>query len=84
MKRLRFLALLSLFLLLQFSYTDCFPEAAVRQKKIDRERKQKEKQARKAYELDLKKHHQNQSKETRAMMKQSRKKSKKFTPLKTK
>ncbi len=81
MKRLRFLALLCLTLLLPLSYTSCFPESAVRQKKIDRERKLKEKKARKSYEMDLKRHHKRQSKGTRTMMKDSRRKSKRVTPL---
>ncbi|MBN1198907.1 MAG: hypothetical protein JXA23_06125 [Bacteroidales bacterium] len=82
MKRLLLLALLSLAFLLPVSFTSCFPESAVRQKKIDRERKQKEKKARKQYEMDLKRHHKSQSKQTHAMMRESRKKSKKLTPLK--
>ena len=81
MKRLLFLSLLFLALLLPVSYTSCFPESAVRQKKIDRDRRLKEKQARKAYELDLKRHLNSQSKETRVMMKDSRRKSKRVTPL---
>ncbi|MFH1297056.1 MAG: hypothetical protein ABIJ04_07270 [Bacteroidota bacterium] len=82
MKRILFLALLCLTLLLPLSYTSCFPESAVRQKRIDRERKQKEKQARKAYEMDLKRHHKSQSKETRARMRESRRNARQITPLK--
>lgn len=82
MKRLLLLTLLSLAFLLPISFTSCFPESAVHQKRIDRERKQKEKKARKQYEMDLKRHHKSQSKQTRAMMRESRKKSKKLTPLK--
>lgn len=74
--------LLLLAFIIPVSFSACFPEAAVHQKRIDRERKQKEKEARKQYELDLKRHHKSQSKETKAMMKESRRKSKKMTPLK--
>lgn len=82
MKRNLLLALLFLALILPLSHTSCFPESAVRQKKIDRERRHNEKQAKKSYEADLKRHHKSQSKQTRTMMKDSRRKSKKVTPLK--
>ncbi|MFC2101600.1 hypothetical protein ACFLS7_01245 [Bacteroidota bacterium] len=80
MKRLLILALLSLAFLLPIGLTSCFPESAVRQKKINRERRHNEKQARKAYKMDLQRHHKSQSKRTKAMMKESRRKSKKVTP----
>ncbi|NQV03231.1 MAG: hypothetical protein HQ542_11335 [Bacteroidia bacterium] len=82
MKRPLFLALLCLSLILPLSFSSCFPESAVRQKKIDRNRKKQETKARKAYEMDLKRHHNSQSKETRSRMKDSRRKSKRVTPLK--
>ena len=82
MKRSLLLALFCFFLLAPLSFTSCFPESAVRQKRIDRERRKKEKEARKAYEMDLKKHHKSQTKETRARMRQTRKNAKRVTPLK--
>jgi 3-hydroxy-3-methylglutaryl CoA synthase len=45
----------------------------VHQRKIDREKKKRDKEAVKQYEQALKQHHKNQSPETRAMMKSSRK-----------
>jgi len=67
-------------ILLPLGYTSCSKEASVRQKQIDRSRKQQEKKARKAYKMDLKKHHKNQSRETRAMMRRSRRNSRKTLP----
>ncbi|MBE0646795.1 MAG: hypothetical protein IH596_03315 [Bacteroidales bacterium] len=80
MKRLLILAFLCLVFLVPVTLTSCFPESAVRQKKIDRERRHNENQARKSYEMDLKRHHKSQSKRTRSMMKDTRRKSKKVTP----
>jgi hypothetical protein len=57
-------------------------EAKVNQKKIDRDRAKKEKEAQKDYEKAVKRHMDNQSKETKAMMKKAKKDSKKNTPLK--
>jgi hypothetical protein len=59
-------------------------DAKVHQKKIDREREARQKEAQKEYNKALKAHHQRQSKETKAMMRQSRKDSKKNTPVKKK
>ncbi|TSA26171.1 MAG: hypothetical protein D4R67_08385 [Bacteroidetes bacterium] len=82
MKRSLLLALLCFFVVAPLNFTSCFPESAVHQKKIDHDRRIKEKEARKAYELDLKKHHKNQTKETRARMRQTKKNAKRVTPLK--
>ncbi len=82
MKQPLFFVLFCLSLLLPLSYTSCFPESAVRQKKIDRNRRLQEKKARKTYEMDLKRHHKSQSKETRARMRESRRNTKQVTPLK--
>ena len=57
-------------------------EAKVNQKKIDRNRAKKEKESRKEYEKAVKRHNDNQSKQTKAMMKKAKKDSKKNTPLK--
>ena len=57
-------------------------EAKVNQKKIDRDREKKEKEGQKQYEKAVKRHLDNQSKETKAMMKKAKKDSKKNTPLK--
>lgn len=56
-------------------------EAKVNQKKIDRERARQKKEAQKQFDQALKRHKQIQTKETRARMKQSKKESKKVTPL---
>ena len=55
-------------------------QARVKQKKIEREQKKREKGAQKEYRDALKRHHKNQSKETRAMMKKSKKNAKKSLP----
>jgi hypothetical protein len=59
-------------------------DAGAGQKKIDREKQKRQKEAQKDYNKALKEHHQRQSKETKSMMRQSRKDSKKNTPLKKK
>lgn len=56
-------------------------QARVNQRKIEREKKQKERLAQKEYKAVLKRHHQRQSKETKAMMKNSRKQAKKTIPV---
>jgi len=77
-----FLLFLLFVLIFPMGHTSCSTETSIRQKQIDRNRKKKEKEARKAYKMDLKRHHKNQSKETRIMMRRSRKNSRKNTPLK--
>jgi hypothetical protein len=57
-------------------------EARVNQKKIERERAKKQKQARKDYDQAVKHHNKIQSKSTRASMKKTKKESKKSTPTK--
>ncbi len=57
-------------------------EAKVNQRKINRERAKKGKEGQEKYEKAVKKHMDNQSKETKIMMKKARKDSKKNTPLK--
>jgi hypothetical protein len=59
-------------------------EARVNQKKIEREQKKKEKAAMKDYRDALKRHLKRQSKETKAMMRQSRKEAKKTMPVRKK
>jgi|GEM_PF-1401516 hypothetical protein len=79
MRRIIFSCLTGFFtLLILFSAISTLraQEVRINQKQIDRKRKHEVEQARKAYEADLKKHHKNQSKETRAMMRDSRRKSK--------
>ncbi len=75
-----------LFLLMSFVFpmsSSLFSQQVkVNQKQIDRKRRKEGIKAKKAYEADLKQHHTSQSKETRAMMRESRKKSKRITPLK--
>ena len=82
MKPPLFLFLVLLILVLPLSQSSCKQQSSIRQKHIDRERKKNQAKARKAYEMDLKKHYKSQSKETRAMMKRSRRKSRQNTPSK--
>ena len=76
----QFLFLILLILVLPLSQSSCKPQSSVRQQQIDRNRKKQQAKAMKAYKMDLKKHYKSQSKETRAMMKRSRRQSKKHTP----
>lgn len=67
--------------------TLCLPgsygqEQKVNQKKIDKERAKKQKQAEKDYHNGVKRHQKAQSKNTKAMMHQSRKESGSNTPVK--
>ena len=59
-------------------------QAKVSQRKIEREKKKKDKAAVREYREAVKRHHQLQSKETRAMMRDSQRKAKKNTPVKRK
>lgn len=60
----------------------CTPqEARVNQKKIERDRAKKDKQAKKQYDKAVKRHHNMQTKETKSRMKQSKKESKSNTPI---
>ena len=57
-------------------------EAKVNQRKINAEREKKKKEAVKQYEKAVKQHYDNQSKETKAMMKRAKREAKKNTPIK--
>jgi hypothetical protein len=57
-------------------------ERKVHQKKINKERAKKQKQAEKEYHNAVNQHNKNQSKSTKAMMRQSRKESGTLTPIK--
>jgi hypothetical protein len=57
-------------------------EARVNQKKIERERAKKGKEAKRQYDKAVKQHHNMQSKTTKARMKQTKKESKSATPIK--
>jgi cell division protein FtsL len=57
-------------------------EKKVNQKKIDKDRARKQKQAQKDYHNAVKQHNKNQSKSTKEMMRQSRKQSGTLTPVK--
>ncbi len=57
-------------------------EHKVNQKKINADRERKQKQAEKEYHKAVKQHQKSQSKNTRAMMRQSRKESGTNTPVK--
>lgn len=61
----------------------CTPpqEARVSQKKIERNRAKKDKQAKKQYDKAVKRHRNMQTKETKSRMKQSKKESKSNTPI---
>jgi uncharacterized membrane protein (DUF106 family) len=56
-------------------------ENAVNQRRIERERAKKQKQAQKDYKQAVKRHKSIQSKTTKAMMKHSRKQAGKITPI---
>jgi hypothetical protein len=51
-------------------------------RKVEKMREKKEKEAKRKYEKDLKQHMNNQSKQTKAMMKRARKNSQKNSPVK--
>ncbi len=73
--------LVGLFLLSLFM--GCAPQdAKVHQRKLNHDREKKEAAAMKSYQNAVKQHNKNQSKETKAMMKQARKSTGKNTPLK--
>ena len=57
-------------------------EKKVNQKKISKDRAKKQKQAQKEYHDAVNQHKKNQSKSTKAMMRQSRKESGTLTPIK--
>jgi len=66
----------------QASLTSCRSERKISERKLEKERKKKEKKAQKEYEQAVKHHMDQQSKSTKAMMKESKKGSSKSTPLK--
>ena len=68
------------FLPILFAYSPP-QEARVNQKKIERDRAKKDKQAKKQYDKAVKRHRNMQSKETKSRMKQSKKESKSVTPI---
>jgi type VI protein secretion system component VasK len=78
---LRNLAIALLALLLALPGFLTAQEAKVNRHKIEREKKQREKEARKDYQEALKRHHRRQSKETRAMMRHSKKEAKRTLPV---
>jgi Flp pilus assembly protein TadB len=61
--------------------TSCTHEKTVSQRKIDKAKAKKDKEARKKYEQAVKQHQKNQSAATRSMMKQTKKASPGNTPL---
>ena len=71
-----------LFFFLPFLFAFYPQEVKVNQRKVDREHQQKQLAAKKDYDKAIKMHQKNQSKETRAMMKRSKKANKKNTPMK--
>jgi hypothetical protein len=63
-------------------FFSCSPKGTnVNQKKIDRERVQKDKEAQRQFDQAIKRHEQIQTKVTRDRMKQSKKEAKKLTPI---
>ncbi|HNW76235.1 MAG TPA: hypothetical protein PKJ28_05050 [Bacteroidales bacterium] len=81
---LRTFSIALLVICLAVPYTSIGQQAKVSQRKIEREKKKKDKAAVREYQDALKRHHQLQSKETRAMMRESQRKAKKNTPVKRK
>ncbi len=64
-----------------FAYGFTPQKAKTNQKQIEREREKKKKQEQKKYDAGIKRHQRMQSKETRERMKQTKKESKKATPI---
>ncbi len=81
MKRIMFFVMFWI-VTLTISFTGYGQEVRPNQKKIDRERAQKARQEQKAYEARKKRHFKMQSKETQKRMRQSKKESRKATPIK--
>jgi Na+-transporting methylmalonyl-CoA/oxaloacetate decarboxylase gamma subunit len=83
MKQIILFSFLSCFILTVGGFVRAFPpqEAKINQKKIDKQREKKAKEAQKEYDRAVKAHYDHQSKETKKMMKQAKKDSKKNTPL---
>jgi hypothetical protein len=70
-------------IVIPFLFVSCSPqETRVNQKKIARERAQKQKQAVSEYNKAVKRHNNMQSKSTKASMKKTKKESVKVTPTK--
>ncbi len=64
------------------SFFSCSPKGTnVNQKKIDRERAKKDKEAQRQFDQAISRHKQIQTRETRDRMKQSKKEAKKLTPI---
>jgi hypothetical protein len=68
-------------LFLFFADNSSAQEAKVNQRKIERERAKKQKQAVRDYEKAVKRHQKMQSKSTKASMKKSKKEAPKLTPV---
>ncbi len=62
--------------------SSCSNQKNISQRRIEKEKTRKDKEARKKYEQAIKQHEKNQSTTTRSMMKETKKESPKNTPLK--
>jgi ATPase subunit of ABC transporter with duplicated ATPase domains len=62
--------------------SSCSQQKDLSQRRIEKERARKDKEARKKYEQAIRQHEKNQSAATRSMMKETKKESPKNTPLK--
>ena len=75
--------LMSAIMLIQMAeFTSCSHERNASRRKVEKERSQKDKKAEKKYHEAIKRHEKMQSDATKSMMKESKKKSPKNTPLK--
>jgi hypothetical protein len=79
-RRWKLISLIVAFFPLLISFTPP-QEARVNQKKIEKERVKKEKESKRQYDKAVKRHHNMQTKETKARMKQTKKESKSATPI---
>jgi len=69
-------------LAMPYGLSSCSQEKDVNRRRMEKEKAQKDKEARKKYEQAIKQHEKNQSATTRSMMKETKKESPKNTPLK--
>jgi outer membrane biogenesis lipoprotein LolB len=74
------LLFVALFTILLLTACSSIRQTRIDQAHIEKERKKKERVARKQYMMELKRHYKNQTKETRKRMKQTRRESKRVTP----
>jgi hypothetical protein len=65
-----------------FGFSSCSQQKSATQRRVEKEKARKDKEAQKKYEQAIKLHKKNQSAATQSMMKEAKKESPKNTPLK--